>query len=76
MVKFIEYWMFASHLWNDAAPTPVAINVREIDHIDEQQNEKFGVHVTIHMKNERCIPIEGNIIDVLAKFQDHLINYC
>lgn len=75
MVKFIGYWMFASHIWSDAQPSPVAINTREISKITEMNNERFGMHIAIHLKNGTIIPIEGDIIDVLAKFQEHLINY-
>lgn len=74
MVKFIEYWMFATHIWCDAKPTPVAINLREILHIEEMQDETFGKHVVIYLKNNNAIPIEGNIIDVLAELQKHLTN--
>lgn len=74
MVKFIEYWMFATHIWCDAKPTPVAINLREIFHIEEMQNETFGKHVVIYLKNDNAIPIEGNIIDILAELQKHLTN--
>ena len=58
MVKFIEYWMFATHIWHDAKPTPVAINLREILHIEEMQDEIFGKHVMVYLKNKNAIPIE------------------
>ena len=75
MVKFIDYWMFATHIWHDAKPTPVAINLREIVHIEEMENETIGKHVVIYLKNKNAIPIEGDIIDVLAELQKHLINF-
>ena len=75
MVKFINNWMFASQMWSNAEPSPVAINVREINNITEMRNKQFGAHVIVLLKNGTAIPIEGNIIDVLAKFQEHLINF-
>lgn len=72
MVKFIGYWMFASHLWQDAEPSPITINLREINCITECYNELFKNHVVIYMKNNTQIPIEGNIIEILAAFQKHL----
>ena len=72
MVKFIEYWMFANHLWTDAPSTPIVINLREISHIDEVCNPDIGDHIVVFLKNETKLPIEGNIIDVLASFQKHL----
>lgn len=75
MVKFIDYWMFATHIWHDAKPTPVAINLREILHIEEMQDETFGKHVVIYLKNNNAIPIEEDIIDVLAELQKHLTSF-
>ena len=72
MVKFIDYWMFANHLWKDSSPTPTVINMREISHIDEMYDSDLGTYVGIVLKDRSDIPIEGDIIDVLAAFQKHL----
>ena len=74
MVKFIGNWMFASHVWNDAAPTPVAINLREVELIDQINAPQLGGDcVVVHLKqSENPIPIDGYIIEVLAEFQKHL----
>ena len=72
MVKFIDYWMFAMHLWRDSTPTPTVINMREISHIEEMNDHHLGSHVIIFLKNNDTIPIEGEIIEVLAAFQKHL----
>lgn len=75
MVKFIEYWMFTSHLWNDADPTPVAINIREITRIEQINVPIHGDVVAVYLKNDdNPILIEGDIIEVLAEFQKYLIN--
>lgn len=75
MVKFIEYWMFASHLWDDAEPTPVAINIREITHIEQINVPIHEDVVAVYLKNDDSpILIKGDIIEVLAEFQKHLIN--
>lgn len=73
-VKFIDYWMFASCLWEDADMTPITINMREIVTITEQKCDKFGNYIEITLKNGLQIPIDGNIIEVLAEFQKHLSN--
>lgn len=72
MVKFIDYWMFANHLWKDSPSTPTVINMREIAHIDEMYDPDLGTYVGIVLKDRSDIPIEGDIIDVLATFQKHL----
>lgn len=72
MVKFIDNWLFASHMWKDAESSPVAINVRHISHIDEQMDNVFGKHVVISTTENIEIPIEGDIIEVLAEFQKYL----
>lgn len=76
MVKFINNWMFASRLWNDAKPTPVAINLYNIAKIEQVQIPSLGENiVAAYLKNEdKLIPIEGDIIEILAEFQKHLIN--
>lgn len=75
MVRFIDNWMFASHIWKDAKPSPVAINVRHILLIDEQEDHIFGKHVVITTMENTEIPIEGDIIEVLAEFQKYLVNF-
>ena len=72
MVKFIGNWMFASHLWKDATPSPIAINIRNISHIDEQEDYELGVHVVVVTQENNQIPIEGDTIEILAAFQKHL----
>ena len=73
MVKFIGNWMFASELWHDADTTPVAINLREVQMIEENSIPKFGKVVVIYLKNNpKPIPIDGDIVEILAEFQKHL----
>lgn len=75
MVKFIGNWMFASRLWNDTEPTSTAINLQEVESIDEVYLAAFGEkHVIIKLKNNNIpIPIEGDIVEVMAEFQKHLL---
>ena len=74
MVKFIGNWMFASRVWNYAEPTPVAINLREIESIGQTDVPELNKDcVIVQLKHsEDLIQIEGNIIEVLAEFQKHL----
>ena len=72
MVKFIGYWMFASHIWNDAPATPTVINMREITHIEEMEDVNLGIHTIVFLKDGSAIPIDGDTIEILAKFQKHL----
>ena len=72
MVKFIANWMFVSRTWNDSIPSPAAINIQEITNIEEVIDTTRGPCVIIALKNGTVIPIEGDIIDVLAKFQEYL----
>ena len=74
MVKFIGHWMFASHIWNDAGPTAVAINLREIQKIEQINVPKLGGDVVaVYLKNSGDpVPIDGDIIETLAEFQKHL----
>lgn len=74
MVKFIGNWMFVHRLCNDCKPVPAAINIKEITDISEYRNNRFGIHVRVSLKNESEISIEGDIIEVLAKFQEHLLS--
>ena len=73
MVKFIGHWMFASHIWNDAEPTPVTINLREIQKIEQINVPVLGEIVAVYLKNNiDPVPIEGDIVEILAEFQKHL----
>lgn len=74
MVKFIGHQMFASHVWNDTGPTPIAINLREVESIDQINAPQLGGDcVIVHLKhNKNPIPIDGDIIEILAEFQKHL----
>lgn len=75
MIKFINHWMFASRLWNDTEPTSTAINLQEVESIDEVYLTSFDKrHVVIKLKNNNIpIPIEGDIVEVMAAFQKHLL---
>ena len=72
MVKFIGHWMFASHIWNDVPLTPTVINMREVTNIEKMQHPDLGGHTVIFLKNGNVIPIDGDIIEILAEFQKHL----
>lgn len=74
MVKFIGNWMFASHIWKDAAPTPIVINLQEVEVINQiNVSQLDGNCIVVHLRNsENPIPIDGDIIEVLAEFQKHL----
>lgn len=73
MVKFIGHWMFASHIWNDAEPTPVTINLREIQKIEQIVVPVLGEIVAVYLKNNiDPVPIKGDIVEILAEFQKHL----
>ena len=73
MVKFIEHWMFASRLWNDAEPTPTVINLREVQKIEQIKVPVLGEIVAVYLKNNiDPTPIEGDIVEILAEFQKHL----
>lgn len=73
MVKFIGNWMFASHVWNDAEPTPVVINLREIQKIEQINVPILGEIAAVYLKNNiEPTPIEGDIVEILAEFQKHL----
>ena len=73
MVKFIGHWMFASELWHDAEATPVAINLREVQKIEENNIPQFERTVMVYPKNgAKPIPIDGDPIEILAEFQKHL----
>ena len=74
MVKFIGHWMFAPHIWNDAESTPVAINLREVQKIEQINVPSLGGDlIAVFLKNNPDpVPIDSDIIEVLAEFQKHL----
>lgn len=73
MVKFIGNWMFASHVWNDAEPTPVVINLRDVQKIEQIVVPVLGEIVAVYLKNNiDPVPIKGDIVEILAEFQKHL----
>lgn len=73
MVKFIGNWMFASHVWNDAEPTPIAINLRDVQKIEQIVVPILGEIVAVYLKNIiDPVPIKGDIVEILAEFQKHL----
>ena len=73
MVKFIGNWMFASHVWNDAEPTPVVINLRDVQKIEQIVVPILGEIVAVYLKNNiDPVPIKGDIVEILAEFQKHL----
>ena len=75
-MKIICNWLFINHLWIDAKPCPVALNLNNITQITEECDKELGgVHVVIHTNDGKSIPVEGNLIDILAELQNHLSNY-
>ena len=73
MVKFIGNWIFASHVWNDAEPTPVVINLRDVQKIEQIVVPILGEIVAVYLKNNiDPVPIKGDIVEILAEFQKHL----
>ena len=73
MVKFIGNWIFASHVWNDAEPTPVVINLRDVQKIEQIVVPVLGEIVAVYLKNNiDPVPIKGDIVEILAEFQKHL----
>ena len=50
MVKFIDFWMFATHIWRDSSSSPTVINLRDITHIDERYDDHLGTHVVVYLK--------------------------
>ena len=73
MVKFIENWVFASQLFKNANPSPIAINLQEVQTICERYHADIGTHVVIILNTQNCVPIEGDIVEVMAAFQKHLL---
>ena len=72
MVKFIGNWVFASQLFKNANPSPIAINLQEVQTVCERYHADIGNHVVIILNTQNCVPIEGNIIEIMAEFQKHL----
>lgn len=73
MVKFIGNWIFASHVWNDAEPTPVVINLHDVQKIEQIVVPVLGEIVAVYLKNNiDPVPIKGDIVEILAEFQKHL----
>lgn len=73
MVKFIKNWMFASQLFKNANSSPIAINLQEVQTICERCHADIGTHVVIILNTQNCVPIEGDIVEVMAAFQKHLL---
>lgn len=73
-MKIIKNWLFINHLWHDAEPCPVAINLNNVTQITEEYDSNFGIHVVICTNDHKSIPVEGEIIEILALLQNHLSN--
>ena len=73
-MKIICNWLFINHIWHDAEPCPVAINLNNVTQITEEYDNQFETCVVIHTSDHKSIPVEGNLIDVLAEIQNYLFN--
>lgn len=73
-MKIIKNWLFINHIWQDAEPSPIAININNICQITEECNSALGTHVVIHTNDHNSNPVEGDIVDILALLQNHLSN--
>lgn len=73
-MKIIKNWLFINHLWYDAEPCPVVINLNNVTQITEEISGNLGVYVVIHTTNHESIPVEGELIEILALLQNHLSN--
>lgn len=73
MIKFIGNWMFASQLFKNANSSPIAINLQEVQTICERYHPDIGTHVVIILNTQNCIPVEGDIVEIMAAFQKHLL---
>ena len=51
-----------------------AINLNNVTQITEEVDSKFGTHVAIYTNDRIEIPIEGELIEILALLQNHLYN--
>ena len=73
-MKIIKNWLFINHLWHDAEPCPTVINLNNVTQITEECDGKLGIHVVIYTTDQKQIPVEGELIEVLALLQNHLSN--
>ena len=74
-MKIIKNWLFINHLWLDAKPCPIALNLNNVTQITEECDREFGGnHVVIYTNDGKSVPVEGELIEVLALLQDHLSN--
>lgn len=73
-MKIIKNWLFINHIWHDAEPCPVVINLNNVTQITEECDHEFGNHIVIHTNDQKSIPVEGELIEILALLQNHLSN--
>lgn len=73
-MKIINNWLFINHLWRDAEPCPVAINLNNVTQITEECDKDLGTHVVIFTSDNISTPVEGELIEVLATLQNYLSN--
>ena len=73
-MKIIKNWLFINHLWHDAEPCPVVINLNNVTQITEECDSNLGIHVVIHTNDHKSTPVEGELIEILALLQNHLSN--
>lgn len=73
-MKIVKNWLFVNHLWHDAEPCPVVINLNNVTQITEECDPKLGPRITIHTIDRISIPVEGELIEILALLQNHLSN--
>ena len=73
-MKIIKNWLFINHLWRDAEPSPLALNINNIVGINETYHNTLGTHVIIHTTDGKTHPVEGDIITILSKLEKHLTN--
>lgn len=73
-MKIIGNWLFINHLWHDAEPSPIAINIDNICFITEETDKKLKEHTVIYTNYNDGIPVEGNITEILTLLQNHLSN--
>lgn len=73
-MKIIKNWLFINHLWHDAESCSTAVNLNNVTQITKEVDDKFGTHVAIHANDRMVIPVEGELIEILALLQNHLSN--
>lgn len=73
-MKIIKNWLFINHLWHDAEPCPVTINLNNVTQITEECDPNLGTHVVIHTNDHKTTPVEGELIEILALLQNYLSN--